>query len=274
MGIGLSHADLIKDYRPYIRASKWTVGIIFIISHTYNRLKYKQSISKWREKNVDSYDIQNIYYIKYLISTFSGSYAIRLFLVNGPFSWSGSHLQRYIRRFGPIHGYWMYPMERLNSWISRRVLNRRFPESTVMASCRLFELSSFLGLTKSLSCDIAADITEDVDLDETDNSFEKEKHLSLCPKLGMELYYTYYKLTQADKVSSMLITQYQKEMRMSKEQRSFPQFTVWLRQKETEHESQTTKNTSPLLEISNQVQSCQYYSIPDKFGRIIKFSSM
>ena len=115
----------------------------------------------------------------------------------------------------------------------------------------------------------ALDITEDVDLDETNNSFE-EKHLSLSPKLGMELY-KYYKLTQADKVSSMLITQYQKEMRMSKEQRSFPQFTVWLRQKEMEHESQTT-NTSPLLEISNQAQPCQYYSIPDKFGRIIKFS--
>ena len=59
------------------------------------------------------------------------------------------HLPMYIRRFEPVHGYWMYPMERLNSWISQRVLNRRFPESTIMASYRLFELSSFLQLTKN-----------------------------------------------------------------------------------------------------------------------------
>ena len=51
------------------------------------------------------------------------------------------HLPSFVRRLGPVHGYWMYPMERLNSWISRRVLNRRFPESTVMATYRLFELA-------------------------------------------------------------------------------------------------------------------------------------
>ena len=183
------------------------------------------------------------------------------------------HLPMYIRRFGPVHGYWMYPMERLNSWISRRVLNRRFPKSTIMASYRLFELSSFLQLTETLPCDVTVDVTEDIDLDGMDNSWQKEKHLSLNKNQAMELY-KYYKLTQPDKVSSMLIAQYQEEMRMSKDQRSFPQFALWLQQKK-EHELWTcasTENASPLLVISNQVQPCSFYSVQDKFGQIIKFS--
>lgn len=53
------------------------------------------------------------------------------------------HLPKFIHRFGPVHGFWMYPMERLNSWIGQRVTNRRFPEATVLESYRLFELSFF-----------------------------------------------------------------------------------------------------------------------------------
>lgn len=54
------------------------------------------------------------------------------------------HVPMYIRRFGPVRGYWMYPMERFNSWISRRVMNRRYPEATVLQTYRVFELTYFL----------------------------------------------------------------------------------------------------------------------------------
>ena len=53
------------------------------------------------------------------------------------------HLPKYLRRFGPVHGYHMFPMERFNSWIKQRVTNRRYPESTVLESYRLFELTFF-----------------------------------------------------------------------------------------------------------------------------------
>ena len=43
-------------------------------------------------------------------------------------------------------------MERFNSWISRRVLNRRFPEATVLATYRVFELTHFLELSGQLPC--------------------------------------------------------------------------------------------------------------------------
>lgn len=28
------------------------------------------------------------------------------------------HLPMFVRRFGPLHGFWMYPMERFNNWIT------------------------------------------------------------------------------------------------------------------------------------------------------------
>lgn len=42
------------------------------------------------------------------------------------------HLPMYLNRFGSVYVFWMFSFERFNSWISRRVLNRRYPESNVI----------------------------------------------------------------------------------------------------------------------------------------------
>lgn len=68
------------------------------------------------------------------------------------------HLPVYLRRFGPAYTFWMYPLERFNSWIGRRVHNRRYPEATVIETYRLFEFSAFLSLAKLLPRDSIADI--------------------------------------------------------------------------------------------------------------------
>ncbi len=51
------------------------------------------------------------------------------------------HLLRHIvdgmKAFGPVYGTWMYAYERFNSWLHRRVLNRRFPEATFMETYRV-----------------------------------------------------------------------------------------------------------------------------------------
>ena len=60
------------------------------------------------------------------------------------------HLPMFIRRFGPAYGFWMYPFERFNSWIGRRVQNRRYPEATVIETYRLFEVTHFISMTKQL----------------------------------------------------------------------------------------------------------------------------
>ncbi len=60
------------------------------------------------------------------------------------------HLPRYLRRFGPVYNYWMYHFERYNSWITRRIHNRRYPESTVIETYRLSEWVNFLELSGQL----------------------------------------------------------------------------------------------------------------------------
>ena len=74
------------------------------------------------------------------------------------------HLPMYIRRFGPVYEFWMFPVERFNSWIARRALNRRFPESTVLETYRLFEVSFFMQITDNLPVSSVPDFSE-LDLD-------------------------------------------------------------------------------------------------------------
>ena len=63
------------------------------------------------------------------------------------------HLPFYLRRFGPARVFWMYPYERMNSWVIRRVHNRRYPEATVVETYRIFEWASFL----QRSCELPSD---------------------------------------------------------------------------------------------------------------------
>ena len=66
----------------------------------------------------------------------------------------------FLERFGPVYMFWMYPYERFNSWIIRRVLNRRYPESTVVETYRLTEWAHFLELSEELT---AETLTRDSD---------------------------------------------------------------------------------------------------------------
>ena len=60
------------------------------------------------------------------------------------------HLPFYIRRFGPIYGFWMYPYECFNSWLIRRIKNQHYPESTVIKSYRLRESAQYLHMANQL----------------------------------------------------------------------------------------------------------------------------
>ena len=108
------------------------------------------------------------------------------------------HLPAFIRRFGPMYEFWMYPMERFNNWIKNRVLNRRHPEATVLETYRLYELSFHLQLTNQLPIGATVDIsayaddsssTSD-DIHETDQQSGLHNHGSssiLTPKHIEEL---------------------------------------------------------------------------------------
>jgi hypothetical protein len=47
------------------------------------------------------------------------------------------HVADGIGHFGPVYGSWMFAYERFNSWLHRRVMNRRFPEATLMETYRV-----------------------------------------------------------------------------------------------------------------------------------------
>lgn len=57
------------------------------------------------------------------------------------------HLPMFIKRFGPVYSFWMYSYERFNSWLTRRILNRRYPEATVIETYRLSEWAHFMELS-------------------------------------------------------------------------------------------------------------------------------
>ena len=60
------------------------------------------------------------------------------------------HLPFFVGCYGPIYGFWMYPYERFNSWIARRVTSRRHPESTVVETYRLCEWAHFMEIAGHL----------------------------------------------------------------------------------------------------------------------------
>ena len=58
------------------------------------------------------------------------------------------HLPTYMKLYGSVYNFWMFPFERFNSWISKRTLNRRYPESTVIETYRLCEWVHFVEVSK------------------------------------------------------------------------------------------------------------------------------
>ena len=99
------------------------------------------------------------------------------------------HLPAFISRFGQFHSFSMYPFERFNSWITKRVLNRRYPESAVVETYRLFEWAHFMELTKQLPDDacitpsgsfLNASIFEDSSVGVEDYQLSQEEPLSVA----------------------------------------------------------------------------------------------
>lgn len=54
------------------------------------------------------------------------------------------HIPDGIRRYGPVYGTWMYVFERFNSWICKRALNMRYPESTVIETFIIHDWCNFM----------------------------------------------------------------------------------------------------------------------------------
>lgn len=71
------------------------------------------------------------------------------------------HLPTYIRKFGPVYSFWMFSFERFNSWLTRRALNRRYPEATITETYRLTEWANVMELSGQLTAGILSDVQSD-----------------------------------------------------------------------------------------------------------------
>ena len=80
------------------------------------------------------------------------------------------HIPMFLKRFGPVHSFWMYNFERFNSWITRRVLNRRYPEATVTETYRITAWAQYLELSGQLSKGAIIYNTTDEDNGEDEDS--------------------------------------------------------------------------------------------------------
>lgn len=179
------------------------------------------------------------------------------------------HLPMFIRRFGAAHSFWMYPMERFNSWIAARIKNRRYPEATVLESYRLFELSSFMQLSGKLPQDVAADFNDICDA--SNGMSSASKYQCTCKLLSPEELShlnDYYRKTDLD--YQALVQAYEKDKLKSKHSSSFPSLFHW--------QPETCKDSlSPSQLELRQGPSSSFLSLPivkrEKKGRTVKYST-
>ena len=108
------------------------------------------------------------------------------------------HLPMFIRRFGPAYTFWMYPFERFNSWIGRRIHNRHFPEATVVETYRIFEYTQFLRMSQQLPLGSTLDFwdisceddqsTSDVQLHDSQTTLMSESDLAYLKEFYQNSY--------------------------------------------------------------------------------------
>ena len=178
------------------------------------------------------------------------------------------HLPYYLNRFGPVYTFWTYSFERFNSWISKRALNRRYPEATVTETYRLHEWTNFLQITDQLPQGCLTDMGDDNEPMETHVSSSVECCLDSTQHEELIAYYT----SQISSYSSLCERYETERNKAAKRQqlKRFPAMSDW------------KPSTGPLL-TENEVELCmgptptvsllRLHRKEDQHGRTITFSS-
>jgi hypothetical protein len=185
------------------------------------------------------------------------------------------HLPMFIRRFGPAYSFWMYPMERFNSWIAARITNRRYPENTVLESYRLFELSFAMQLCGKLPQDPAVDL-ELTDLYESpeepsSDSFSRPAFLTEEQHFHLDMFYR-----RVDSDYKTLVTCYESEKKKSDHSspfEDFPPLSCW----QPESVPSSLQLSPCQLELrqgpTDFILALCICVIRDKHGRKVKYST-
>ena len=116
----------------------------------------------------------------------------------------------------------MYPFERFNSWISRRIQNRRYPEATVIETYRLFEWSIHLQISGKLPNSFSSCFSE---LDEASCSKTDKPILAVLSDEEVNLLDQCYRWTISE--YSDLCKRYDMERDSMEEHEHLPRMSEW-----------------------------------------------
>ena len=174
------------------------------------------------------------------------------------------HLPMFLRLYGPMHSFWMYPLERFNSWLSQRVLSKRYPESTVLETYRLFEVTSFFQLSKQLP--IGA--TGEIELEYEGHVAENES-ANTVPLKGEDFNMLNRYYQQEVQVYRALIERYEMEERTLRCD-ELPPLHKWL---PSSGPTLTSVEQTLLSGPSERIIKCSVLVVSHRCGRKIKYSS-
>ena len=181
------------------------------------------------------------------------------------------HLPYYIRQYGPIYGYWMYPYERFNSWIIRRVQSRRFPESTVVETYRLHEWAHYLSLAGQLPDNALVHPTEDTDRHEDADRHVQVRHtvLSSDELNHLEQYYK-----EAIPQYGSLCARYESEKKKAKTRHHLKQFPPLSSWEPVCGPPLTPREKFMCTDLSVSVAEMHHFTYRDEHGRAVRLSTI
>ena len=177
------------------------------------------------------------------------------------------HLPTYLRRFGPVYSFWMYPFERYNSWIIRRVLNRRYPEATAVETYRLYEWAHSLEIAGQLPNKALLDPTSPEELENTSDSMSA---IVLTASQVDKLKQYYQKTLSSFRELCERYEEERRKARVRHQFRSFPDMSDWT----PDYGAQLTPGKEEMRVVSNDALRLSRFVRYDSFGRRIMLSSM
>ena len=177
------------------------------------------------------------------------------------------HLPFYISRFGPVYRYWMYPYERFNSWVIRRVQNRRYSEATVVETYRLYEWARYLQLAGHLPAVHALLYPGENETNDTTSGWE-ETRLDASQQAHLDLYYR-----EVVPQYHSLCLRYNAEREKAKGRhklKEFPPMAIWV----PRYGPLLTQDDREMIaDLDSNVMRADHFTYTDGHGRKVTFSS-
>ena len=173
------------------------------------------------------------------------------------------HLPMFLRRFGPVYSHWMYIYERFNSWIIRRVHNRRYPEATVLETYRLFNFAYILQMSGQLpeNAVLHPDVSEYVD------STLTKVQLGVEDMANLKQHYE-DSIPQYKELCQCYNTE-RKKAKAEHRLRCFPEMATWI---PAAGSPPLSSLESEMRTLSTEAQQLTHYRKLDNFGRKVVFT--